>query len=98
MTNASLSMRSEMVLSPAEKVAALVEGDVTSVGAEVLRPYFMALARLSEVKFLDVLPSSPAPVAVVYPFRVMLDVKIDVAAERARLQKEISRVEGEIAK
>jgi valyl-tRNA synthetase len=87
-----------MGLSPAEKVGALIEGDVTGVGAEVLRPYLMALARLSEVKFLAVLPTSPAPVAVVHPFRIMLNVKIDVAAERARLQKEIARVEGEIAK
>jgi valyl-tRNA synthetase len=98
LTDACRSLRSEMGLSPAEKVAALIEGDVTGVGAEVLRPYLMALARLSEVKFLDVLPASPAPVAVVHPFRIMLNVKIDIAAERARLQKEISRVEGEIAK
>ena len=98
LTNACRSLRSEMGLSPAEKVAALIEGDVTSVGAEVLRPYLMALARLSEVKFLDVLPTSPAPVEVVHPFRIMLNVKIDVAAERARLQKEISRIGGEIAK
>jgi valyl-tRNA synthetase len=98
LVEACRSLRGEMGLSPAEKVAALVEGDVTGVGAEVLRPYLMALARLSEVKFLDVLPMSPAPVAVVHPFRVMLNVKIDVAAERARLQKEIARVEGEIAK
>jgi valyl-tRNA synthetase len=98
LTDACRSLRSEMGLSPAEKVAALIEGDVTGVGAEVLRPYLMALARLSEVKFLDALPTSPAPVAVVHPFRIMLNVKIDVAAERARLQKEISRVEGEIAK
>jgi valyl-tRNA synthetase len=98
LAEACRSLRSEMGLSPAEKVAALVEGDVTGVGAEVLRPYLMALARLSDVTFLDVLPISQAPVADAYPFRVLLNVKVDVAAERARLQKEIARVEGEIAK
>jgi valyl-tRNA synthetase len=98
LVEACRSLRSEMGLSPAEKVAALVEGDVTSVGAEVLRPHLMALARLSEVRFVEVLPTSQAPVADVYPLRIMLDVKIDVAAERARLQKEIARVESEIAK
>jgi len=44
------------------------------------------------------LPTSPASVAVVYPFRIMLNVKIDVTAERARLKKEIARLESEIAK
>ncbi len=98
LVEACRSLRGEMGLSPAEKVAALVEGDVTGVGAEALRPYLMALARLSDVRFLDVLPTSPAPVAVVHPFRIMLNVKIDVAAERARLQKEILRIESEITK
>ncbi|HKW38858.1 MAG TPA: valine--tRNA ligase [Burkholderiales bacterium] len=98
LTEACRSLRSEMGLSPAEKVAALVEGDVSGVGAEVLRPYLMALARLSEVKFVEVLPTSRAPVADVYPLRIMLDVKIDVAAERTRLQKEVARVGGEISK
>src|SRR5882672_2476125 len=98
LTEACRSLRSGMGLSPAEKVAALVEGDVTSVGAEVLRPYLMALARLSEITFVATLPTSQAPVADAYPFRVMLDVKVDVAAERARLRKEIARVEDEIAK
>jgi valyl-tRNA synthetase len=98
LAEACRSLRGEMGLSPAEKVAALVEGDVTSVGAEVLRPYLMALARLSEVTFLDALPASQAPVADAHPFRVMLNVKVDVAAERARLQKEMARVESEIAK
>jgi valyl-tRNA synthetase len=98
LAEACRSLRGEMGLSPAEKVAALVEGDVTAVGAEVLRPYLMALARLSEVTFLDALPASQAPVADVYPLRIMLNVKIDVAAERGRLQKEISRIEGEISK
>jgi len=98
LAEACRSLRGEMGLSPAEKVAALVEGDVTSVGAEVLRPYLMALARLSEVKFVAILPTSQAPVADVYPLRIMLDVKIDIVAERARLQKEIARVESETAK
>jgi len=98
LVEACRSLRSAMGLSPGEKVAALVEGDVTSVGAEVLRPYLISLARLSDVKFLGVLPSSPAPVADAYPFRIMLEVKIDIASERARLLKEISRIEGEIAK
>jgi valyl-tRNA synthetase len=98
LAEACRSLRGEMGLSPAEKVAALIEGDVTGVGAEVLRPYLIALARLSDVKFIDVLPTSPAPVAVVYPFRIMLNVKIDVAAERARLKKENARLESEIVK
>src|SRR5260221_909189 len=98
LVEACRSLRGEMGLSPGERVAALIEGDVTGVGAEALRPYLMALARLSEIKFLDILPTSPAPVEIVHPFRIMLNVKIDIAAERARLQKEISRVEGEIAK
>jgi valyl-tRNA synthetase len=87
-----------MQLSPGEKVAAYLEGDVASIGAEALRPYLMALARLSEVKFVDALPKSMAPVEVVGTFRVMLDVKIDIAAECARIKKEISRLQSEIAK
>jgi len=98
LVNACRALRSEMQLSPAEKVRAYIEGDVASVGADALRPYLIALARLSEVTFVDVLPKSLAPVEVVGSLRIMLDVKIDVAAECARIRKEINRLQGELAK
>jgi valyl-tRNA synthetase len=87
-----------MQLSPAQKVGAMIAGDIAAVGAEALLPYLAALARLSEVAILKELPQSDAPVAVVEPLRLMLDVKVDPAVERERIGKEIARLEGEIAK
>ncbi|HYK14567.1 MAG TPA: valine--tRNA ligase, partial [Burkholderiales bacterium] len=92
------SLRGEMRLSPAEKVAAVIDGDFASVGVGALTPYLKVLAKLSDVTLVDALPNSPAPVVIVDKLRVMLDVKIDIAAERARLGKEMERLAGEIAK
>ena len=94
------SLRSEMSLSPALKVGAFVASDRAGggVGVGALSDYLKALARLSEIQLADELPERNAPVQVVDKLRVMLDVQVDVAAERERLAKDIARHEGEIAK
>ncbi|MDT7836385.1 valine--tRNA ligase [Aquabacterium sp. OR-4] len=98
------SLRGEMGLSPAERVPLLLAcAPADADFAHAAAPLLKALAKLAEVQvFTDeaafATASAMAPVAVQGGLRLALKVEIDVAAEQARLGKEITRIEGEITK
>ncbi|MEP7138310.1 MAG: valine--tRNA ligase [Caldimonas sp.] len=95
------NLRSEMSLSPGERVPLNAIGDAGFVREST--PFLKALARLSEVTIVEddaafAEASRNSPVAVVGETRIALVVKIDVGAETTRLTKEIDRLVGEIDK
>jgi valyl-tRNA synthetase len=105
LVDACRTLRGEMSVSPAMRlplyaVADTVDGNAfVREGAAVLQ----ALAKLKEVKVFDDGPAwaaaaEAAPVAVVGDVRLCLHMEVDKTAEKARLGKEIARIEGEITK
>jgi len=114
MVGAIRGLRSEMGLSPAEKVPLRVSlENITAIHAatrldlrldgperQQMAASLKALAKLSDVTFEKSLgeEAKRAPVQMVGDLKLMLVVQIDVDAERARLSKEVARLESEIAK
>jgi valyl-tRNA synthetase len=97
LVGACRTLRSEMNIAPSQKVPLIATGDRAALAA--FTPHLKALARLSDVMVPDDgLPQAEAPVSIVDGFRLMLKIEIDVAAETARLTREKTRIEGEIAK
>jgi len=95
------TLRSEMGVSPSTKMPLFALGDAAFVSAN--NHVIKAMAKLSEVKVFEdeaawQVAAQSAPVAVVGNIRLCLFIEVDVTAEKARLSKEITRLETEIAK
>jgi valyl-tRNA synthetase len=99
--DACRNLRGEMQISPATKVPLIIQGNSEELTA--YSPYLLSLAKLSKVivdnngSMIDEKAAS-APVVLVGETRLLLEVEVDIAAERIRLGKEISRLESEIMK
>jgi valyl-tRNA synthetase len=97
LVNACRTLRADMGVAAGQKVPLVALGDSASL--ETFAPYIAALAKVSEVRVVTgELPHADAPVALAGEFKLMLEIKVDIGEERARLGREISGVEGEIAK
>ncbi|WP_295641271.1 valine--tRNA ligase [uncultured Methylibium sp.] len=101
LVGACRNLRSEMNLSPAERVPLLTCGDAGFITQAA--PLLKALAKLGDVKVFDseadfAQATAAAPVSVLGEARLALHVEIDVEAERERLAREVARLEGEIVK
>ena len=96
LVGACRALRSEMGLSPAQRVPLMVAGDPDLLLH--FAPYLPALAKVSAVNIVDDLPVTDAPIEVVGDTRLMLHIEVNVAAERERLAKEVARLETEIGR
>jgi valyl-tRNA synthetase len=101
LVDACRNLRGEMQISPAQRVPLFIKGD--SEFLKMAAPYMQALAKLSEVKIYEDDASlekdgAGAPVAIVGNTKILLKVEIDAGAEKARLSKEIERINTEINK
>ncbi len=99
LVEACRALRGEMSISPAQRVPLVAAGNAAML--RQFAPSLKVLAKLSDVEIVDALTpanAGAAPVQIVGDYRLMLKIEVDVASERQRLSKEITRLENEIAK
>jgi valyl-tRNA synthetase len=89
-------LRGEMNISPAEKVPLIMIGNEEKIME--FKRYLLPLAKLNSIEIVNSFEKIDAPVALVGEFKLMLNIEIDVEAEKIRLQKEITRIVMEVKK
>ena len=89
-------LRGEMNISPAEKVPLIMIGDEEKIIG--FKSYLLPLAKLDSIEIVNSFEKIDSPVALVGDFKLMLNIEIDVEAEKIRLQKEITRIIMEVKK
>ncbi|PJJ98674.1 valine--tRNA ligase [Lysobacteraceae bacterium NML91-0213] len=101
MVSALRRVRSELGVPPARQVALLVQGGGAQEAARLDR-FAASLSFLLRLERIDRVEGDPPPAAtaVVGELRLFVPLEglVDLDAERARLDKELKRVEAEIAK
>jgi valyl-tRNA synthetase len=94
-------IRSELNVPPSKQVALLLQGGDAADAARVER-FAAQLKFLVRLERIDTVAGDPPPAAagVVGELRLFVPLEglVDLDAERARLDKELKRVEGEVAK
>ena len=105
LVDACRNLRGEMSVSPATRLPlfAIASSSAEAAFMTETAPVLQALAKLSEVRVFEdeatwAAAAQAAPVAVLGEARICLFMEIDVDAEKARLGKELARLEGEIVK
>jgi valyl-tRNA synthetase len=97
-TAAARNLRAEARIAPGERLPLYATALPRAADVAPTLAGIQALARLSEVKLVQALPDSTAPVAVVGDARIMLYKEVDPALEAERISREIARITGEIGK
>jgi valyl-tRNA synthetase len=90
------SLRSEMNISPANKIPLALSGNKKEL--EEYLPYLIGLAKLSDAEITSDLPNKDAPVAIINDYKIMLNIEVDKEAEAIRLKKEIEKVDIDLNK
>jgi valyl-tRNA synthetase len=95
------SVRAEMNIPPGSQLPLLLAAPSAETRARAARwePFIARLARLSRIGFVDAAPQGAAQIVVRGEIAALpLAGVIDLAAERGRLEKEMAKVAGDIAR